>query len=92
MIVLDTDIVTLLSYGTKEKLNKRYDEIADGEEVAITVITFMEILEGRFASIETAANEDEFSRQWSGSLNRGKCLGVFRYWMLTKMRRSTFKK
>jgi predicted nucleic acid-binding protein len=63
MIVLDTDISTLLSYGTNEKLNGRIDDMPEGEELAVTVITFMEILGGRFASIEKAANEDELLKR-----------------------------
>jgi tRNA(fMet)-specific endonuclease VapC len=59
MIILDTDIVTLLSYGKNEKLRVRMEEVKVDEELAITVITRMEILQGRFANILKAASEDE---------------------------------
>lgn len=59
MIVLDTDIVTLLSYGRNEKLRQRLDAVEEGEELAVTLITRMEILQGRFESLMKAANEQE---------------------------------
>ena len=59
MIVLDTDIVTHISYGKKEKLRQRIEEVEDNEELAISVITYMEVLQGRFESIKKAANENE---------------------------------
>lgn len=59
MIVLDTDIVTLLSYGQTEKLQQQMAAVQEGEELTITIVTRMEILQGRFASIVKAANEEE---------------------------------
>jgi predicted nucleic acid-binding protein len=59
MTVLDTDIVTLLSYGKTEKLQERLAAVAEGEELAVTIITRMEILQGRFASIRNAADPEE---------------------------------
>ena len=59
MIVLDTDIVTHISFGKNEKLLKRIELVPDDEELAVTVITYMEILQGRFDSIKKAANENE---------------------------------
>jgi tRNA(fMet)-specific endonuclease VapC len=59
MIVLDTDIITLLSYGRTEKLRQRIDAVEEGEELAVTIVTRMEILQGRFDSIVKAANEEE---------------------------------
>ena len=58
MIVLDTDIVTLISYGRNEKIRNRLESVRD-EEVAISVITYMEILQGRFEGIKKAANSAE---------------------------------
>jgi predicted nucleic acid-binding protein len=58
MIVLDTDIVTLLAYGN-EKIQKRIEGVGEAEEIAITIITRMEILGGRFDSIVKAANAGE---------------------------------
>jgi predicted nucleic acid-binding protein len=59
MIVLDTDIVTLLSYGKTEKLKERLAAVEEGEELAVTLITRMEVLQGRFASIRNAADQEE---------------------------------
>jgi predicted nucleic acid-binding protein len=59
MIVLDTDIVTHISFGKNEKLLKRIELVPEDEELAVTVITYMEILQGRFDSIKKAANENE---------------------------------
>ena len=59
MIVLDTDIATLLSYGKNDKLNKRISTLDKGEKLALTIITRMEMLDGRFASIKNAADQDE---------------------------------
>ena len=59
MIVLDTDIATLLSYGKTDKLNKRIATQEKGEKLALTIITAMEMLDGRFASIKKAADQDE---------------------------------
>jgi predicted nucleic acid-binding protein len=59
MIVLDTDIVTLLSYGRNEKLQGRIELVDDEEILAITFITRMEILRGRHDSILKAASTAE---------------------------------
>lgn len=59
MIVLDSDIVTLLSYGQTDKLQQRMASVQGSEELAVTIITRMEILRGRFDGIMKAANEDE---------------------------------
>ena len=59
MIVLDTDIVTLLSYGRNEKLHKRIAAVEEGEELAVAIITRMEVLQGRYDSIVKAANDEE---------------------------------
>lgn len=62
MIVLDTDIVTLLAYGKNEKLRRRIEAVKEDEELAVTVVTRMEILQGRFASLLKAANEEELKK------------------------------
>jgi predicted nucleic acid-binding protein len=59
MIVLDTDVVTLLAYGKTEKLRERIAAVEEGEELAITIVTQMEILQGRFATIRNAADQNE---------------------------------
>lgn len=60
MLVLDSDVVTDISYGKPEVL-KHLEAVPDDEVLAITVITSMEILQGRFASILKAANAAELS-------------------------------
>jgi tRNA(fMet)-specific endonuclease VapC len=59
MIVLDTDIVTLLSYGRNETLQSRIESVPEDEVLAVAVITRMEILQGRHDSILKAANGRE---------------------------------
>ncbi len=56
MKVLDTDTVTLLEHGhprTTERLGR------ETEEIATTVITRIEILQGRFASVLKAENAEQ---------------------------------
>ncbi len=59
MIVLDTDTATLLSYGKTDKLKKRIAALEKSEVLALTIISQMEMLDGRFASIRNAANQTE---------------------------------
>jgi predicted nucleic acid-binding protein len=61
MIVLDSDIVTLLSYGQTDKLQQRMASVQRSEELVVTIISCMEILRGRFDGILKAANENEKS-------------------------------
>jgi hypothetical protein len=58
MIVLDTDIVPLFAYGN-EKIRKRVEDVEEDETLAVTLITHMEILQGRHNSILKAANAAE---------------------------------
>lgn len=51
MTVFDTDIVTLLSYGQTAKLKERIEAAPEGEVLAVTVITLMQILGPRYDSI-----------------------------------------
>lgn len=59
MIVLDSDIVTLFSYRSIEKLNNRIEQAVQEDDAAVATITIMEILQGRFAAILKAAFENE---------------------------------
>lgn len=52
MNVLDTDSLSLLMHG-HEGLRRR---VAEADQVCITIITRIEILQGRFASLLKAAN------------------------------------
>jgi predicted nucleic acid-binding protein len=58
MIVLDTDIVTHHSYG-KENVRQRIVEAGENEELAVTIVTRMEVLGGRFDSMMKAASAKE---------------------------------
>jgi tRNA(fMet)-specific endonuclease VapC len=53
MILLDTDILTLLLAG-HEKVRQRAEAAAD--EIAIPIVTWIEILRGRFDSLTKAAD------------------------------------
>jgi len=55
MIVLDTDTLTLLMKGHARIANR----MEQAEEVAITIVTRIEVLQGRFASILKAADGAE---------------------------------
>jgi tRNA(fMet)-specific endonuclease VapC len=61
MIVLDTDIVTLLSYGRTDKLRSRIEQVESDEILGITIITRMEILQGRYASIIKSSDAEQLS-------------------------------
>lgn len=62
MTILDTDIVTLLSYGKTEKLRGRIEAVGEEEELAVTVVTRMEVLRGRADSILKASDEGELTK------------------------------
>lgn len=59
MILLDTDIVTLLALG-HERVAERV--LASGDVVATSVITRIEILQGRFAFVLKARDGQELRR------------------------------
>jgi predicted nucleic acid-binding protein len=77
MTILDTDIVTLISYGTNEKFRERIEAVKDDEELAVTIITRMEILQGRFDSIVKAANEGELLKAMERFRAAEELLGSF---------------
>lgn len=56
MILLDTDTVTLYAMG-QEKVGAKVDQAGGPEQFAVSIITRMEILRGRFDSIVKAADE-----------------------------------
>jgi tRNA(fMet)-specific endonuclease VapC len=59
MILLDTDILTLVFQGDAHVL----DRLRSAEEpVATTIITWIEILQGRFDAVLKAANGDQLQR------------------------------
>jgi tRNA(fMet)-specific endonuclease VapC len=59
MKVLDTDTLTLFMQGQPKVLQRRMQET---EEVVISVMTRIEVLQGRFASLAKAANGEELKR------------------------------
>src|SRR4051794_26550358 len=66
MIVFDTDIITLLTYGQTPQLQGRIESLPEDEILAVTVITLMEILGPRYDSIYKAANAQEMSKATEG--------------------------
>jgi tRNA(fMet)-specific endonuclease VapC len=58
MIILDTDTVTLYALG-HEKVGAKVDALGGPEQLAVAIITRMEILRGRFDSILKAADEGQ---------------------------------
>jgi tRNA(fMet)-specific endonuclease VapC len=60
MIVLDTDTLTLAHTG-HVKVSERFRKI-DPSSVAITIVTRIEILQGRFASILKAKDGAQLIR------------------------------
>ncbi len=63
MKILDTDMLTLFFAGRQRVVERRQQET---EEVAITIISQIETLQGRFAMVLKAANGSELRRaqQW----------------------------
>ncbi len=62
MIVFDTDMVTLLSHGQTRKLRERMEALDEKEELAVTVITYAEIIRPRCENVSKAANVEEMER------------------------------
>jgi tRNA(fMet)-specific endonuclease VapC len=77
MIVFDTDIITLLTYGRTPKLKERIDAVPESEVLAVTVITLMEILGPRYDSIYKAANAHEMTRATEGFRSSKEVLDGF---------------
>lgn len=61
MIILDTDTMTHFSYG-KEKVRKKIETVGDDEQLAVTLITWHELLRGRADSLLKAADEAELKK------------------------------
>ena len=58
MIILDSDIFTLLTYQ-HANVCRHYEAVGESEPLAVTAITRMEALRGRTDSLLKAANEQE---------------------------------
>jgi tRNA(fMet)-specific endonuclease VapC len=59
MILLDTDMLTLLLQGDP-RVQKRMRSAET--DVATTIVTWMEVLQGRFRAVFTAADADQLER------------------------------
>lgn len=57
MHLLDTDIATLLLYGRNDRLNRRYEEQSQSRQIALPIVTRVQILKGRFDSLLKASDE-----------------------------------
>jgi tRNA(fMet)-specific endonuclease VapC len=76
MILLDTDMLTLLMRG-HPRVKKRMGS-AEGD-VATTIVTWMEVLQGRFQATFTAADADQLeraSRRLEESVNQFNTLPI----------------
>jgi tRNA(fMet)-specific endonuclease VapC len=60
MFLLDSDIATLVYYGTNERVMARYDAARTTSPVLLSPITRAEILRGRLDSLIKAATSDEW--------------------------------
>ncbi len=61
MYLLDTDILTLL-FRQHPKIHERLQLVAAEDLVARSIITRIQILQGRFDTVMKAANQDEWLR------------------------------
>ena len=59
MILLDTDMLTLLLQGHPRVQKRMHSAETD---VATTIVTWMEVMQGRFRAIFTAADADQLER------------------------------
>jgi tRNA(fMet)-specific endonuclease VapC len=57
--LLDTDTMTLWLYGN-ENVRRRFDAVAARDRLAISLITRVELLRGRFEAVLKAANRTEW--------------------------------
>jgi len=62
MILLDTDTLTHFSYGKNPKLRNRIEQVPDDEILAITVITYYEVLRGRGENLLKAADKQQLQQ------------------------------
>lgn len=73
MIILDTDILSLLMYGD-ERVIKRF---ARESHIAISIVTRIEMLQGRFASIMKAPDNTELLMAQSWLIENERFLEQF---------------
>ena len=87
MVVLDTDIFTLL-VAAHERVVGRFRETAD--EVVISVVTRIEVLQGRFAGIMKAADGEEGARAQARLNKAERDLSPFRVLPFTETTAAVF--
>jgi tRNA(fMet)-specific endonuclease VapC len=58
MIILDSDIFTLLTYAHANVV-RHYEAVGEGERLAVTAVTRIEVLRGRTDSLLKAADDRE---------------------------------
>lgn len=76
MTILDTDTVTLYALG-HEKVGAKINGLGGPEQFAVTVITRMEILRGRFDSLLKAADEGQLRLAMQRFLEAQEMLNSF---------------
>jgi tRNA(fMet)-specific endonuclease VapC len=78
MYLLDTDIATLAFFGRNSKVSNRFDEGSDSGTIAITIITWAEIIRGRCESVLKADSTESWqvaehrlvlTREWLSKLD-----------------------
>jgi tRNA(fMet)-specific endonuclease VapC len=74
MKVLDTDTLTLL-FQSQPKVARKH--LKEAEPVVITIVTRIEVFQGRFASLIKAASGSELQRAYSRLLKAEKDLRPF---------------
>ena len=61
MIILDTNTMTHFSYG-QANVRKKIESVEEGEQLAVTLITWNELLRGRADNLLKAADEEELKK------------------------------
>jgi len=76
MIILDSDIFTLLTYG-HQNVCRHYEAVDDADQLAVTAITRTEVLRGRTDSLLKAATGQELLKAAERLQATEKALGAF---------------
>ena len=83
MIILDSDIFTLLTYEHKN-VTRHYEAVEEGEVLAVTAITRAEVLRGRTDGVLKAADEQELLAASRRLQATEAALGAFRLLHVTE--------
>jgi hypothetical protein len=76
MIILDTDTATHFSYGN-ENIRKRIESVGHDEQVAVTIITWIEMLRGRAEACSRQLTKRNSKRRWSVFAEQKRCWQSF---------------